>query len=229
MNTSPEPARGRVIRGGTASRASALAFPTIETVDPPDHGVPTSSTSTFPTAVRAPAVDPAELERARLEAAARGYADGLAAGRDEARADVQAQARGLLQSLADAAQDLHAREVRTFDELTGDVVDFALAVVESILGRELATATSPACDAVRSALRLAPDRASAIVLLHPDDVEAVSTADDVAGPRSIEIVADSTVAPGSCVVRAGESEVDARIDAALARLRVLLTTGGGNT
>jgi flagellar assembly protein FliH len=223
---SPEPVAaraGRVIRGRVASRASALAFPTIEAAAP-DAGAAAGGSSLASAATyRTATVDPAELDRLRLEASARGYADGLAAGRDEAIAEVRERAEALLGHLDAAVQAHRTRQARTFDELSDDVARFAYATVDALLGRELALAESPVRDAVEHALRFTPDRTAAIVIVHPDDLELLGAVGDLAGARAVEVLGDATVQRGGCVVRAGECEIDARIDAALERVRELLS------
>jgi flagellar assembly protein FliH len=223
---SPEPVAaraGRVIRGRVASRASTLAFPTIEAVAP-DAGAAAGGSSLVSAAThRTATIDPAELDRVRLEASARGYADGLAAGRDEAIAEVRERAEALLGQLDAAVQAHQTRQTRTFDELSDDVARFAYATVDALLGRELALAESPVRDAVEHALRFTPDRTAAIVILHPDDLELLGAVGDLAGARAVEVLGDATVQRGGCVVRAGECEIDARIDAALERVRELLS------
>jgi flagellar assembly protein FliH len=224
---SPEPVAaraGRVIRGRVASRASALSFPTIEAVPPDsDAGNTGSPTLAHVETRRVPSIDPAELDRARLEASARGYADGLAAGRDEAIAEVHERARELLKQLEAAVQAQRTAQMRAFDELSGDVARFAYATVDALLGRELALAQNPVRDAVEHALRFTPDRASALVLVHPDDIDLVGPVGDLGGTRAVEVLGDAAVQRGGCVVRAGDCEVDAQIDAALERVRDLLS------
>jgi flagellar assembly protein FliH len=223
---SPEPVAaraGRVIRGRVASRASALAFPTIEAVAPDAAAAAGGSSPASAAPHRAATIDPAELDRVRLEASARGYADGLAAGRDEAIAEVRERAEALLGQLDAAVQAHRTRQARTFDELSDDVARFAYATVDALLGRELALAESPVRDAVEHALRFTPDRTAAIVIVHPDDLELLGAVGDLAGPRAVEVLGDATVPRGGCVVRAGECEIDARIDAALERVRELLS------
>jgi flagellar assembly protein FliH len=223
---SPEPVAaraGRVIRGHVASRASTLAFPTIEAVAP-DAGAAAGASSLVSAAThRTATIDSAELDRVRLEASARGYADGLAAGRDEAIAEVRERAEALLGQLDAAVQAHQTRQTRTFDELSDDVARFAYATVDALLGRELALAESPVRDAVEHALRFTPDRTAAIVIVHPDDLELLGAVGDLAGARAVEVLGDATVQRGGCVVRAGECEIDARIDAALERVRELLS------
>jgi flagellar biosynthesis/type III secretory pathway protein FliH len=215
---SPEPVAsraGRVLRGRVASDASALTFPTIETVGP----LPV----TAPAPARAAHVDPADADRARLEAAARGYADGLAAGRDEALVEVRARAVGVLAQMEAVLDELRARQARTFDELTGDVASFAYAVVEAMLGHELSVCRDPLRGAVARALRLAPDGFDAVVLVHPEDAELLGPIDGLNRARGVAIATDDAVERGSCVVRAGDCEIDAQIDGALARLREVLS------
>jgi flagellar assembly protein FliH len=213
-----------VLRGGTATAAASLAFPVIEHRDVVGRAPRASGGASAAMAAigAVPAVDPAELERARLEAAARGYADGLAAGRDEAVAEVRRAAGGLLARLETAVQTFEARREHNFDRLRDDVAAFAFATVEAMLGRELSLAQSPVQDAIRHALRVAPDRADATVLVHPDDLALVGELADVAGPRRVQVVADASIEPGGCVVRADEAEIDAQLGAALDRLRDVL-------
>jgi flagellar assembly protein FliH len=215
MSTSPEPVRGRVLRGGVASTASSLAFPTIDVVVAPRGR---AATPAEPAPIPAtPQVDPAELERVRLDAAARGYEDGFAAG----RADAGAELRRLVDALGAAVEDQQRRVVRSCDELTDQVAEVAYAVVEEMLGRELALATRPVRDAVRRALRLAPERSPAVVLVHPGDVDLLAE-DDTCRGRAVEVVADPSVPKGACVVRVGDCEIDGRHDAAMERLRAVL-------
>lgn len=223
----------RVLRGGCAIGATALAFPTIVEAPrvnghaTPDHEAeqpkPVEVAACEPPA---PVIDEAELEQVRLDAAARGYEDGYAAGRDEAVHRVNEQARALLEQLAAAVRSFEERRQRSFDDLTTEVAQFAYATVEAMLDRELQLAASPARDAIERALRMAPDRVHAIVRVNPDDVELIGEIDERSVGRSVEIVADATVERGGCVVRADDCEVDAQFGAALHRLRSVLQLTG---
>jgi len=217
----------RVLRGGSATTATALAFPTIIEAPRVNGGAPDSSDAVAaePAEIVAPpepVIDERELEKIRLEAAARGYEDGYAAGRDEALIQVNEQASALLAQLAAAVRSFETRRQRSFDELTTDVAQFAFATVEAMLGRELQLAASPTRDAIERALRMSPDRVHAIVRINPADVELVGSVEDIAAGRSVEVVADPSVEPGGCIVRADDCEVDAQFSEALQRLRAVL-------
>jgi flagellar assembly protein FliH len=221
-------ARGRVLRGGVAIGASPRAFPTIA-VEPPGprpaaanatDAASASASATPPAPPVAPIVDPAELERLRLDAAATGYEDGFAAGRDTAIAEVRQTAAALLARLDEAIAAQQARQTQTLDAIGQDVLGFALATVEALVGRELAVAEAPVRDAIERALRLAPERLPATLVVHPGDAE-LAALHDVPG-RTITIVADETIEPGGCIVRVEDCEVDAQIATALRRLAAAL-------
>ena len=225
----------RVLRGDFASSVTALAFPTI-TEAPRANGCATSTEAApdaAPDAVvaepQAPVIDERELEKIRLDAAARGYEDGFAAGRDEAVRQVNEQARALLDQLAAAVRSFESRRQRTFDALTAEVAQFAYATVEAMLDRELQLAASPVRDSIERALRMTPDRVHAVVRVNPADVDIVGQIDESTFGRSVEVVADPSVERGGCVVRADDCEVDAQFGAALQRLRNVLhlTEDGG--
>jgi flagellar assembly protein FliH len=224
---SPDPAvlpTRKVIRAASAADVATLAFPTIaDAPKPPSRPAVEPGLASAACAVdAAPVLDPIVLEEARLEAAARGYEDGFAAGRDEAVAAVHAEADALLQRLAAAVEMCEARQQRSFDALTDDVARFAFATVEAILGRELTLASEPTRDAIARALRLAPDRLDATIVVHPDDLALLGPIDDLAGARTVELAADGTIERGGCIVRVADCEVDAQLGSALERLRHVL-------
>lgn len=217
----------RVIRAGAVPSVPATTFPTIVEVPRP---VPVTAADEsgahdvcdVAPADRGPAIDPEVLETARLEAAASGYEDGFAAGRDEAIAAVRREAQDLLARLDAAVTAFEARRQHNFDALTDGVAHFALSTVEAILDREIELAANPVRESIERALRLAPDRIDAMVVVHPDDAALIGDVEPLAGTRAIEVVQDATVERGACVVRAGDCEVDAQLSGALDRLRGVL-------
>jgi flagellar assembly protein FliH len=222
----------RVIRSAAMTQVAATSFPTIvEAPKPvaqstaPGHADHDTAGAPAP----APVIDAAVLEAARLEAAARGYEDGHAAGRDEAIASVRQDAQMLLAQLGAAVQSLEDGRQVSFDRLTDDVARFAFATVEAILDRELALAGHPVRDAIERALRVAPNRLDAVVVVHPDDLETLGAVDDIAGARTVEIVTDNTIERGGCIVRIADCEIDAQLSRALDRLRGVLQIDGGSS
>ncbi|HEX7095198.1 MAG TPA: FliH/SctL family protein [Acidimicrobiales bacterium] len=230
----------RVLRGGRATGATALAFPTIEVTQPvaPEpsvtdgaartdgadaaHGDTAAAATTQDAPSAMPAIDEAVLETIRLEAAARGYEDGYAAGRDEAMRDVRERCAALLDRLDAAVRQVEAQRQRSFDVLSRDVATFAFSTVEALLDRELQLAASPVRESIERALRVAPDRVHAVIRVSPGDLDELGSIDELMAGRTAELVADAAVEPGGCVVHIDDCEIDAQLGGALARLRSVL-------
>lgn len=174
------------------------------------------------------------------DAREQGYQDGFALGRTEARAELEAAAE------AEAAQALAVRrvteerqaeehaaavaalasaatQVRSLvEELTARIEEqattLAFALVETIMAREIATAT-PA-DVVRRVLQVLPPTATATVRLHPSIVSTGVVQDLLA--LGLVVVADDALEPADALVESDGSVVDLRIGAAMQRVREVL-------
>jgi flagellar assembly protein FliH len=171
-------------------------------------------------------------ERARVQ----GHAAGYAAGRREA-AVVLEQDRAALRAEADrvlageiarvrsaaAALDAGAASLLTHGTSAGAVADEAVLaaavdIAELVLGRELADRPGSAVAAVRRALAAAGDAPVRVVRLHPDDVALVEAV--AAEHPSLRFVADAALDRGDAVADLTDGSIDARIGAALDRVRL---------
>jgi flagellar assembly protein FliH len=174
--------------------------------------------------------------RARDEGFARGYAEGTeAAGResaavldrelalvrenDEARNAAVGRALSVLE---EAAQAFVSRQVVALHEFDEFLLGAALDLATTLLGRELEAADAPVRDAVRRALSVLPADLRVTVVVHPLDLAALGDLDAVAGGRSVRIISDPGVEPGSCVADAGATHVEASLAAALDRVRQVI-------
>jgi len=171
-------------------------------------------------------------ERARVQ----GHAAGYAAGRREAAAVLE-QDRAALRAEADrvlagdiarvrsaaAALDAAAASLLAHGTSAGAVADEAVLaaavdIAELVLGRELADRPGSAVAAVRRALAAAGDAPVRLVRLHPDDLALV---DGVAAEHpSLRFVADPALERGDAVADLRDGSIDARIGAALDRVRL---------
>jgi flagellar assembly protein FliH len=176
-------------------------------------------------------------EEAKIEGFEAGYAEGVQAGRrdGEAAAEhelVQAQAaeaaraeavESTLSALGDAATTLATRQVATLDGIEDLLLSAAYDLATTLLGRELESFSSPVRDALRRALTMLPDDGIVTVSVHPVDAATLSDIADIAGGRTVRVVADANVEPGSCIADSGQTRVDASLAAALQRVRDVLT------
>jgi flagellar assembly protein FliH len=169
------------------------------------------------------------------DARAAGYADGFAAGREDGeregrraglaagREEASAALERATGALLAAATDLAGRDAFALRAVSVEVADLAVAVVEGLLGRELAALDEPARAAVERALALAPERGAVVARLHPDDRASVAEVAEALAPgREVELVADPAVEPGGAVVEVGACRIDAQLSTAVARVREVL-------
>ena len=176
-----------------------------------------------------------EIEAMEAEAAAAvrqgyddGYAEGLAAAAAVAAAKRNEEAQraaGALSALgrAVAAAEEAERVVRA--EIQAAAPKLAFALVEALLGRELALAANPGREAVARVLALDEGMQPATVRMNPVDVAAF---DDGDLGRVVNVVADPAVEPGGALVEIGRAILDGQLGPAVERVREILLGPGAH-
>jgi flagellar assembly protein FliH len=174
---------------------------------------------------------PAAVADAHAEAdaiRALAHAEGLAAGREAAIAQVAPAATALEQ----AARALHEAAAASAERLEAQAVDLALFLAEKIVGAAIEADPALVVEAVRGALRGIVERERVTVLVHPDDLELVRDAmagviGTLGGIEHCEVQAERRVARGGAVVRTPDGDVDARLDVKLQRAREVVDAALG--
>lgn len=162
-----------------------------------------------------------EAELARLRQAARdeGYAEGLAAGRQEGE-----QACGRMKQLAESFNTtLDNLDFRLADML----LQLALDVARQVVAGELAARPERVLDVVNLALKeMAESSREARLLLHPDDAMLVRPhLDQVLDKTRLRIVEDVRMVRGGCLIETPQGELDATLPA---RWRQVVQVLGSN-
>lgn len=217
-----------------------------ETVEAPAHDVDLRTGSWTRFGTGASLGDPVTegilggiAERSHQAAQAQGYAQGWAEGRRIAlaRAEVEAeevrraaeaeqerrQAEHLqaLAALEAATAQMSSRLTEALDQLAGHTIEVALRLTEAVVGREVATATDPGADALRRAMTQLDPQVNATVRMNPADRAVLDPA--VTEGHHVVVVDDPTVARGGAIAETDHTYVDATVEAALARVREVLT------
>jgi flagellar assembly protein FliH len=179
--------------------------------------------------------DPAALAEALAAGYEDGRGEGFARGHEEGRQAALAEAtrqqaeqanavQAALDALSAAAADVLARRDDAVAALEDALVAGALELAEAVVGRELEVARTPGRDALVRALRLADGTEGVVARLHPEDVETLGDHADLVVGRELAIVTDHTVERGGCIAQVGDGRIDARLSAALARVREVLSS-----
>jgi flagellar assembly protein FliH len=177
-------------------------------------------------AVVAPPTGSEVLAAAQAQAAEireRAYADGFAAGLEEARD----QAAPAAEAFAAAARELAERRDEAAQAAEAAAVDLALQIAEHALGAALAVDPERVLDVVRGALRRLIERERLVVLVNPQDLDMVRAGigglvAELGGIEHVDVQAERRVLRGGAVVRTAEGDVDANLSTKLQRAREVL-------
>jgi flagellar assembly protein FliH len=237
-SNSAAPPRTAILRGFDASTV------TLARMDADLHDSPFGEVGRFdarfvdPTLAKA--FDEASREArelARIEGFAAGHAEGFEAGRRDndvifqleqaatksTEAAQQQAAAAAVAALLDAAKAYEVRQVMGLDDVEDLLLSAAYDLATTLLGRELESSQPPVRDAVRRALTMLPDDGVITVFAHPVDAAALTDIAGISPDRTIRIVADPDIEPGSCVAESGRTHVNASLANALRRVQEALT------
>jgi flagellar assembly protein FliH len=161
----------------------------------------------------------ADAEQLRESARAEGYEAG--------RAEAMSALQPALEALATAVDAVHAEQLAATERQERRAVELALRLAEKILGGVIAVEPERVIESVRGALRGLVERERITVLVNPADLELVLGAMDdlrasLGGIQHMVVEAERRVAPGGCVVRTADGDVDAGIDTKLVRAREVI-------
>lgn len=175
--------------------------------------------------------------RARVEKA--GFAEGLRSGRAEgertgretAHAEAVAQfakeQTTLMAAMRTAVSHLDATKEDIAIEAERNLLDFAVEVASRLtfaigrLHREAVIAN------LRKAIDLVGRATDLTIRVHPEDLKtlrdfAESTLQQLNASRSVDLVADESIAPGGCCVETTRTRIDARLETQVDEMLLLL-------
>lgn len=152
------------------------------------------------------------------------------AGRQEALAEVEQlieqHRRGRLdaeqagRAMRAAADQLRMLDVETLADVQHQVIALAVALAETIIGREVRAFDDVAVESAERALALVPDRGPMVLRVNPADRATVAAhVQTVERPDEVSIIADPSIGRGGCTAQVGALLVDATIESAIERLR----------
>jgi flagellar biosynthesis/type III secretory pathway protein FliH len=158
-----------------------------------------------------------QRENALQAAAEEGRAAGLAEGREQLRA--------ALEALAAARTGLDRLRDEVVERSERAAVELAIGLAEQIVAGALSIAPERVLDVVRGALRRLTDRRRITIVLNPDDVAILAEGGleqlraELGGIDEAALQADRRVARGGALVQTSEGVLDLQIETQLERAR----------
>ena len=159
-----------------------------------------------------PAVAQAQLEAKFQEGRQRGLAEGVAAARKEAEAQMQPA----LEQLAHAIRELAECRRRVREEATSELVQLSVAIAARILHREITIDPDAVQGLIKAAFDKVQARENVRVFVHPAHEAVIRRHVELAGTASkVEIVSDAALNRGEIRLETSRGELDASIDTQL--------------
>ena len=132
-----------------------------------------------------------------------------------------------LTALSGARMAFESAVVPRYEEVGRDLAGVVLALVEDLVGRELATEGAHVVSAVTRALAEIPGRSEVTVALHPQDIDLLAEFDidlTTAVSRPVTVIPDGSVDRHGAIVSSESTQVDAQIRSSVERLREALAS-----
>lgn len=170
-------------------------------------------------------------KQAHEQAYQKGYAEGLAKAEQDVDSRVQTQAKTILdaqmgtlvpasQALAEELQRAHQECLLHWQQ---SVVEMAVGISEKILHRKLERHPEYSLDTIRKVLQLTIGETAVLIKMHPADLELMEDglAEVLERLRStgrVELIPDTAMSRGGCVVTTSQGRIDASIETQLKRI-----------
>lgn len=188
---------------------------------PPEAPAPAAELSCPPEEISEPVITlptQEEIEGIYNQAQQEGYAAGLEIGRREGEEAALQEAEAARQEALNSIATLTAawREaLASLDQTVAEqTLDVALEVATQVIGSTVKIQRERILPIVREALQALPLHHGHISAhVHPDDLATLQEGVGLLGATDpIKCVADPSLSPGSCMLRAGHSEIDASLN-----------------
>lgn len=171
-----------------------------------DPGIPSEMPLALPTAEQIESIH----EQARNEGFQAGYDEGRQAAEAEIKKEIQRESRRISDLLT------HFREsVAALDQVVAEqTLDLALEVASLVVGSTVKAQPELLIPIIREALQALPVNHSALgIHVHPGDLDLLREhVAELAAQANFQLIPDSSVTPGGCLIKAGQSEIDAQLE-----------------
>ncbi|TFE24430.1 flagellar assembly protein FliH [Cohnella luojiensis] len=160
----------------------------------------------------------------REEASRQGYEEGYQVGAGQAEADLKQQWESRLQESEAIVQQAYSAKESVIMEGEAFLVELSCSIAEKIINRKLAKAPEMAMKLYEKALSRRKEQGTIVLCVSPSQFAYVQAAKEelilsLDAQAELQIVPDSTIQEGGCIVRSAFGSIDARVDTQLEAIR----------
>lgn len=154
------------------------------------------------------------------------FHEGYTRGQRTADEEMERQLEGVLQRLHATIEDLGKLSPQAMRRADREMIHLAVAMAERIVRREVRTEPELLLDMARAAIERLGERVTAVIHLNPIDLEAIVN-DGSGRIGTLDVVGDSDLPRGGCMIRTNLGAIDAGIDAQMRELLRAMLAGDG--
>lgn len=153
-----------------------------------------------------------------------GYSEGLSAGTAQAEEDVAQHWAARLQEAQAIVEQAYITKEEVIAEGEAFLVELSCSIAEKIMSRKLAKAPEMAMKLFEKALLRRKEQGVIVLCVSPSQFSYVQAAKDelvmlLDSQAELQIVPDSSIKEGGCIVRSAFGSIDARVDTQLNAIR----------
>ena len=155
-----------------------------------------------------------DIEQINELARAEGYQAGFEEGRQAGEASLADAITQALSHYSDLVSNLQGAIARMDQSIAEQVLDLALEVASQVIRGTVATRAEALLPVIREAISALPIH-HAHVLLHLNPLDAAVVRDQIGEQLTLtgtQIIDDTTISQGGCLLKSGNSEIDATIE-----------------
>jgi flagellar assembly protein FliH len=165
----------------------------------------------------------ADAEQIREQARVEGYALGVQQGTEQARAE----AVSAVAAISEAVRQISDTREELAETLTTQAGELAMLTAEHMIAGAIQAEPQRITDVVRGALRRMSDRHRVVVLVNPEDLEALQQSvsalqAELGGIEHLDVQADRRITRGGAIAQTAYGEIDVSINAQLQSARDLV-------
>lgn len=164
------------------------------------------------------------IESAREEGLQGGHDEGYKLGLEKGLEQFKQTTKHSLENLNQIIEEVIHQRDKVLKNTEKDIVDMAFAIAEKVIEAEIENDNDAVTCSVRKALGKVVSDSRIKLKIAPQDYEAIKDNIDVLAGKTgvscaIDVVADSNVLPGGCLVDTDAGRIDVRISSQLEELR----------